>query len=86
MYRILQEQLRNIVKYAYASRINVSLKVESNILVFQIEDDGVGFDYQLVKRGIGLANIRRRTELFSGKMEIISKVNKGCKLLVEIPI
>jgi signal transduction histidine kinase len=85
LYRILQEQMRNIVKYAHASHINVALIIEPNKLVFLIEDDGVGFDYQLAKRGIGLANIRRRAELFSGSMEIISKVNEGCKLVVQIP-
>ena len=85
LYRILQEQMRNIVKYAHASHINVALIIEPNKLVFLIEDDGVGFDYQLAKRGIGLANIRRRAELFSGSMEIISKVNEGCKLMVQIP-
>jgi PAS domain S-box-containing protein len=86
LYRILQEQMRNIVKYAHASKIKVSLLIEANKIVFQIEDDGVGFDYRLAKRGIGLANIRRRTELFSGKMEIITKINEGCKLVVQIPI
>ena len=86
LYRILQEQMRNIVKYAHASNIKVSLIIENKKIVFCIEDDGVGFDYQLAKRGIGLANIRRRAELFSGNMEIISKVNEGCKLVVQIPI
>jgi PAS domain S-box-containing protein len=86
LYRILQEQMRNIVKYAHASQINVTLLIDPEKLVFNIEDDGIGFDYQLAKRGIGLANIRRRAELFSGSMEIFSKVNEGCKLVVQIPI
>ena len=86
LYRILQEQMRNIVKYAHASKVNVSIIIENKKLTFIIEDNGVGFDYQLAKRGIGLANIRRRTELFSGIMEIISKPNEGCKLILQIPV
>jgi len=86
LYRILQEQMRNIVKYAHATQIHVSMIFEPENLTFIIEDDGVGFDYQLVRRGIGMANIRRRAELFSGSMEIISKPNEGCKLVVQIPI
>jgi PAS domain S-box-containing protein len=86
LYRILQEQLRNISKYAKAKAIEVDVIILKTNLIFSIADDGVGFDYNTVKKGIGLANIRRRAELFSGKMDIESAAGEGCKLIITIPI
>jgi PAS domain S-box-containing protein len=86
LYRILQEQMRNIVKYANASKIKISLQFEIDKLIFTIEDNGIGFNYLSVKKGIGLANISRRAELFSGTMEIDSSPNQGCKMIIQIPI
>ncbi len=85
LYRIIQEQLRNIQKYANARKIEISLSIENNMLMLVIADDGVGFEYFNVKKGIGLANIRRRAELFSGTMEVDSKPGEGCRLIIRIP-
>lgn len=86
LYRILQEQLRNIVKYANAKKIIIDSFIDKNEFKMQIIDDGIGFDFMNVKKGIGLANIRRRAELFSGRMDIESAVGKGCKLIITIPL
>jgi PAS domain S-box-containing protein len=86
LYRILQEQLRNIVKYASATHIDIQLHVENNMIHFIISDDGKGFEYSEVKKGIGLSNMRRRAELFNGSMDISSKPGNGCKLSFKIPI
>ena len=85
LYRILQEQLRNIIKYAKATKIKVALKTEEDILKFIISDNGIGFNYEITKKGIGLANIRRRAELFSGSMQIETSPGNGCTLIVRIP-
>ena len=86
LYRILQEQLRNISKYANAKQIEISLHKDSNWLHFIIADDGVGFDPNTTKKGIGLANIRRRAELFSGTLEIESAPQNGCRMKIRIPL
>lgn len=86
LYRILQEQLRNITKYANANKIGIELKLEKAQLLFMITDDGIGFIYDEVKKGIGLSNIKRRAELFFGEMEIQSAPGKGCKLIIKIPL
>jgi len=86
LYRILQEELRNIEKYAKAERIDVDVIIYHRKLIMQIADDGIGFDLNIVKKGIGLANIRRRTELFYGKCEINSSPGNGCKIIVTTPI
>jgi len=86
LYRILQEQLRNIFKYAAATTIDVDLIMHKNHLKMRIADDGIGFNMRLVKEGIGLANMKRRTELFSGKFDIASSPGEGCEIIVDIPI
>ncbi len=85
LFRILQEQMRNIIKYANATKINISIEVENHTIKFIIADNGIGFDYNLVKKGIGLANMKRRVELFSGNLEIESKPGLGCKIICYFP-
>jgi PAS domain S-box-containing protein len=86
LYRITQEQLRNIFKYANAKHVSVDLHADEDNLIITINDDGVGFDIHEVKKGIGLSNMRRRAELFSGKMEITSSKGNGCSMAIKIPI
>lgn len=85
LFRILQEQLRNIQKYAQATEINIVLKISGKNLQMIIQDNGVGFDVNAVRMGIGLANIKRRVELFSGNMEIKSSPGNGCEIFIKIP-
>lgn len=86
LYRILQEQIRNIVKHAKASEITVQVSVNENLLRMQITDNGIGFDVEKAKGGIGLANMMRRATLFDGKFEVISSPGKGCNVIIEIPV
>lgn len=85
LYRVLQEQLNNIVKYSKAKKVDVQLICVDNKARLLIADDGVGFDPAAIKNGIGLENIRRRTKLFNGHVEINAAPGKGCKVLVELP-
>jgi len=86
LYRILQEQFRNIVKYAQATIITVNGIVENNALILTITDNGIGFNAKRVKHGIGLANIKRRTEVFNGNFTINTTVGNGTTLKVEVPL
>lgn len=86
LYRIVQEKLRNIMKYAKATKISMDFFIENNILILKITDNGVGFNTENVKYGIGLANMKRRTELFSGNFLIKSSPGKGCVMTVCIPL
>ena len=87
LYRILQEQLNNIVKYAQATHIDVSITHSENMIVLRIADNGIGFDpNQEKKGGIGLHNIRKRTELFNGNFIINTSPYNGCELIIEIPV
>lgn len=80
IYRIIQEQLNNIVKYADCSNVNIELKARNDLVAVTIEDDGKGFDPSQVSAGIGLKNIKSRLAAFKGVMNIISAPGQGCKL------
>jgi signal transduction histidine kinase len=86
LYRILQEQLRNIIKYARCKTIEVDLIVKNKKLKMRIADDGIGFDINAVKGGIGLSNMKRRVELFDGNFEIFSSPGNGCELVIDVPL
>lgn len=86
LYRILQEQLRNIVKYADCKNIDVDLLISNNKLKMRVADDGCGFDIATAKGGIGLSNMRRRIELFEGKFDVYSSPGNGCELVIDIPL
>jgi len=86
LYRILQEQMKNIVKYAEATEIEITIKKSTNAIKMRVYDNGKGFNVKSAKKGIGLSNIRKRAESFSGKFAINSSIGKGCEIIVEIPL
>jgi len=86
LYRIVQEQLNNITKYAKAKEAVISLKIDSDNLFLSVADNGVGFDTTQKSKGIGLKNISSRVEFYSGNMNIISSPGRGCTLEVYIPM
>ncbi len=86
LYRITQEQMNNIHKYAHAKNAILHLKEQGNQLYLSIADDGVGFDTMQKSTGIGLKNIQSRVEFYSGFMNIISSPGNGCKIEVSIPV
>jgi signal transduction histidine kinase len=86
LYRILQEQLRNILKYAQCKNIEVDLLISNNKIKMRIADDGVGFDINAGKGGIGLSNMKRRVELFDGRFGVYSSPGNGCELVIDIPL
>lgn len=85
LYRILQEQLQNIIKHADASEIEISMRF-NDMLELRIFDNGKGFDPKSKTNGIGLQNIRNRAEIYGGYCEIKSSYAGGCELMVKLPI
>lgn len=86
LYRILQEQLNNIMKYSRATVVEISLLLVNHAIHLRIYDNGVGFDIKNYIKGIGLNNIKKRTELFSGLYSLQSSPGNGCEVIVEIPL
>jgi len=86
LFRIVQEQLNNIVKHAKATRVLIRLSIEGPNTVLTVTDNGVGFDVSRHRKGVGITNIISRAELFNGKVEISSAAGDGCTLTVSIPV
>ena len=86
LYRIIQEGLQNCNKYAKADIIKVEFKNENENLVLCIEDDGIGFNTNKTKNGIGLHNIEYRATECKGTVTIKSAKGEGTVLIVKIPI
>jgi signal transduction histidine kinase len=85
IYRIIQEQINNIVKYSKAKNVEVSITEMDGILAITTKDDGVGFDTTVKRRGIGISNMLHRIELYNGAMEVISSPGNGCTIDIKIP-
>ncbi|WP_317174723.1 ATP-binding protein [Flavobacterium sp. HJJ] len=86
IYRILQESLQNCNKYANATKIKVEFRKQNDNLVLKISDDGLGYNVNRTKKGIGLQNIKTRTIECEGTLEIKSKKGEGTSITIIIPI
>lgn len=87
LVRIVQEFLQNSIKHAGCKNIDVTLTGNDECIQLQLHDDGNGFDLNLVSgSGIGLNNMKKRTELIGGKFYLQSKPGAGTELNIEIPL
>ncbi len=80
LYRIIQEGLTNITKYAVATSIAIELSNTEKEVAFKITDNGKGFDENKIRTGIGLKNIQNRLNAFNGRIELKTAPGKGCTL------
>ncbi|MGC4100810.1 PAS domain S-box protein [Ferruginibacter sp.] len=85
IYRIMQEQMSNIVKHADARNVHISIKAAAQVISVVVMDDGKGFKTSVKRKGIGISNIMNRVEAYNGKVTIKSSPGKGCKISVVIP-
>ncbi len=87
VYRIIQEAFNNINKYANPTIVNLHLNVkDGNILLLEIIDNGIGFNVKKVKQGIGLKNMKSRTETIKGELLIESEKNKGTHIQLKVKL
>jgi PAS domain S-box-containing protein len=77
IYRILQEQIANILRHAHAKHVRIDINKEPDLVTLRIEDDGIGFDAQVKRRGIGITNMITRAEALNGQLYIESEPGKG---------
>lgn len=77
VYRIIQEALQNSNKYSKAARCCVFLLKTGDKTTIRIWDNGIGFNPEKVKQGIGLKNIKERAKALNGELKISSNPDKG---------
>jgi signal transduction histidine kinase len=82
IFRIIQEQINNILKHAHAKTINILMEECNGKLLISVTDDGVGFDTTKKKAGVGITNIKSRSELYSGRVLLTSQPGKGTILSI----
>lgn len=86
IYRIVQESLTNIGKYASANKVLVSVKSYPTHVLVEVQDDGCGFDTELVStRSYGIAGMRHRVEAAGGRLIISSEPGNGTLVSAKLP-
>ncbi|MBK5279970.1 MAG: hypothetical protein JJE09_14015 [Bacteroidia bacterium] len=86
LLRVVQEAIRNVLKHARATQLDLQFFKYENEIVMTIEDNGRGFDPKSNAHGIGLQNMKARTESLNGTIEINSSPGNGTNIMVKIPL
>jgi two-component system sensor histidine kinase UhpB len=84
LFRIVQEQMNNILKYSEATHVIIDLSSSEGKVRLCISDNGKGFNPAAKVKGVGFHNISNRAKLFNGSMKIDSSAGNGCRLFVTI--
>ena len=85
-YRIVQEQLNNIIKHSKATRVAIRIYCYKGLAKLSVLDNGIGFDPTEPRKGIGLANMAMRLKQLNGEMKITSSPGNGCLLNILLPL
>lgn len=91
LFRLCQEVLNNIVKYAKATIVSITMDYQSDLFQLKISDNGIGFDIDKAlsqnaqKESTGIINIRKRARLINATVLINSKENEGTSVEITIP-
>ncbi|MEO5564638.1 MAG: PAS domain S-box protein [Chitinophagaceae bacterium] len=86
IFRIIQEQLNNVLKHSKATKAVIDLGRVEDRIILTISDNGQGSDPANNKNGVGIINIKSRAELYGGIATIISNPGEGFQLKVELPL
>jgi len=85
IFRIVQEQIMNILKHACASVANVTIGQVERVMLIKITDNGKGFNPLIRRKGIGITNMINRVESYNGDVLIDSNPGQGCTIEIRIP-
>lgn len=90
IYRIIQESLNNAARHSQASKIDVQIKYQKDLVHIKIKDDGIGFnltdiDSLKFKKSFGLVGMQERVSLLEGTLDIVSAPEQGTALIITLP-
>ena len=88
IYRMVQELVANIIRHAEASQIMVQLMMDENATFLTVEDNGKGFDKNILpqKKGAGIRNITYRVQYLNGTLDIDATPGNGTSVNIQLPI
>jgi len=85
IFQIVREALTNTARHAQAQRVEMDLRYGENALQLRVSDDGIGLAALPTNDGHGLRNIRERTRLLGGMLDIDTAPNEGLTLILTVP-
>jgi signal transduction histidine kinase len=86
IYRITQECLTNIAKYAQARTVIIDLAEQGGYLILEIADDGRGMDLSGPRSGLGLIGMRERVEALGGSIKLDAAEGQGLAVRISVPL
>ena len=87
VFRLVQESLNNIAKYAKANRVTVTLETRSGLAWSSVQDDGIGFDTEAVRLARhGLVGMRYRVQAEGGQLDVQSSPGEGTRVQARLPL
>lgn len=86
VYRIVQECLTNITKYAQAGNVKIALIRTTERLILDIKDDGRGIDLSVPRTGLGLIGMRERVEALGGEFNLDGSEGEGLSIMISVPL
>lgn len=86
VYRLVQEVVHNAVRHGGASEVLVQLERVGDELLVTVEDNGIGFDIEAVRQGVGLSNVAARVEQLGGRLRVDGVAGKGVGVYVCVPL
>jgi two-component system sensor histidine kinase DegS len=92
VFRIVQELLSNIHEHAHASHAQVVLDIGETAIMLSVEDDGSGFDVNDTlatarqRKGLGLSMIQERVDMLNGQVQFESRIGRGTKVKLHLPL
>ncbi|MGL1888041.1 MAG: PAS domain-containing protein [Reichenbachiella sp.] len=88
LYRITQEAITNVIKYANATKATIQLIYHNSSIILSIDDNGQGFDANMIrneKGAFGLNSMKNRAESIGGRFDIESSIGRGTQIIIELP-
>jgi two-component system sensor histidine kinase NreB len=86
LYRVIQEALTNIAKYANVEEARVIVRADDSLVEVRIEDKGQGFDRSSSSKGVGLFSMEERAKSIAGKLDIHSEPGVGTTVFLTVPM
>jgi two-component system, NarL family, sensor histidine kinase DegS len=88
-FRVMQESLQNVHRHSQATRCSISIDIEDEHFIVEVEDNGRGFDPSSVKiqarGGSGIIGMRERAEVIGARLDVESSSGRGCRVRLLIP-
>ena len=86
IYRIVQESLNNTIKHAVSANVYINITQTKDSIIFTFKDDGIGFNINQKKGGVGLQNIAACAQLHNGKILLNSAEGQGYSMAITFPL